>query len=186
MSIVLDRPSVTAEEIALREDLVARAAKLVPLLGRERRAERDRSAGGRGEHHRARRGRAVVDHATEALRRSRDRLPDQARGLPRAGPRLRVDGVGDEPDERLRVVRRALAGASADRRVGRRSEQPGGGCARAHLDGDARRRRLSCQRSLELCQWFGARAMGAGRRAARRFQRRIRRPGSGPGPDETR
>ena len=32
MSIVLDRPSVTAEEIALREDLVARAAKLVPLL----------------------------------------------------------------------------------------------------------------------------------------------------------
>ncbi len=32
MSIILDRPSVTAEEIALREDLVARAAKLVPLL----------------------------------------------------------------------------------------------------------------------------------------------------------
>lgn len=32
MSIILDRPSATAEEIALREDLVARAAKLVPLL----------------------------------------------------------------------------------------------------------------------------------------------------------
>ena len=32
MSIILDRPSVTAEEVALREDLVARAAKLVPLL----------------------------------------------------------------------------------------------------------------------------------------------------------
>ena len=32
MSIALDRPSVTAEEVALREDLVARAAKLVPLL----------------------------------------------------------------------------------------------------------------------------------------------------------
>jgi len=43
MSIILDRPSVTAEEVALREDLVARAAKLVPLLAENAaRSETDR------------------------------------------------------------------------------------------------------------------------------------------------
>ena len=102
MSIILDRPSVTAEEVALREDLVARVAETRSPAGRERPwSETDR--------------RVVEDNITaldEAGLLSIMR-PKRFGGLEtdfrtklevsrELAARLRLDGMGDRPRPRWR------------------------------------------------------------------------------------
>ncbi len=184
MSIILDRPSVTADEIALREDLVARAAKLVPLLAENAaQSEADRKvveenitaieeAGLFSIMRPKRFGGLETDFRTK-LEVSRE----LARGCGSTAwvtslmnvcawftalwpEQAQLDVWGDDPNNRVAGVLAPTATATPVRRW------------------------LARHGSVELGEWFGALAVGAGRCPPRRPRRRFSRPGGRTHPDE--
>ena len=153
--------------------LIARAREIRPLLQRNAATDRFAAApAGRGRP-RAARQRPVPADGAEALRRLPDEHPHLHRGDGGDRPRLRIDGVGRQPDQRLRLAGRAVSRARAAGRLGRRSRRVDCRIAGAQRRGRARRRRLARDRPLAVgvraaCTRSGSRAASTWRTSAAR------------------
>ena len=115
----------TPSDAPTMTELVERAASIRPIL--EKNAdETDRlSPPCRRERSGAEGHRALPADGAEAVRRIRDRHPHVHRGDGGARARVRIDGLGGQPDQRVRVAGRAVPGAGAAGPVERRPGNAG-------------------------------------------------------------
>lgn len=167
--------------MTLRDELVARAVALQPLLREHAaRTEADRrvpqevvEAITRG---------ACSGSAPPSLRRPRGRDAHPAGGLRGPGGGRRVHLLGGQPGQRLHLGGRPVPGPGPGRRLRGGSGRPGDRGARPHRHrARGRRRRLAGQRPLVLQLRLLAGDLGRARGPAYRRRRRGRRPGRGPG-----
>ena len=172
--------SVTATETTtIRDEILGRIRELRPLFeANAARTEADRRVVEENITALHDAGR-VPHHGAEALRRARDRHPHQARGEPRGGDGLRLDGMGDGADERVLVLRLARQRTAAGRRVGRRPRRPDLRRVQPDRHDQAGRRWIRRQRCVELDERLPALGLGVPRRPARRRSRRVRAAGDG-------
>ncbi len=102
----------------------------------------------------------VPADGAQALRRLPDEHPHIYRGDGGARPRMRLDVLGRQPDQRLRVAGGAVSRARAAGHLGREPRRVDRRIARAARRRESRRRRMAGDGQVDVGLGFAARAVG--------------------------